>query len=98
MRRQVDYHLAQARAAASGADARRPVSVAESVDGLARTLRALHADRGLRHRRRTCRPITSVRGQREDLDEMLGNLLDNACKWARRACVIDVDAREPSRS
>jgi signal transduction histidine kinase len=29
-----------------------------------------------------------VRSQREDVDEMLGNLLDNACKWARSRVVI----------
>jgi signal transduction histidine kinase len=34
----------------------------------------------------------TVHGQREDLDEMLGNLLDNACKWARATVVVSVGA------
>lgn len=82
MRRQIDYHLAHARAAASGATPGVRADVRPSAEGLARTLERLHADRGLRivvdvpdaH---------AVRGHREDLEEMMGNLLDNACKWAR---------------
>jgi signal transduction histidine kinase len=82
MRRQVDYHLAHARAAASGATLAARCAVADSAEPLARTLLRLHADRGVAIEVRVP-PAHAFRGQREDLDEMLGNLLDNACKWAR---------------
>jgi signal transduction histidine kinase len=87
MRRQMDYHLAHARAAASGAapGARCPVLV--SAEGLARTLLRLHAGRGLAIQVEVD-PAHTVRSEREDLDEMLGNLLDNACKWGRSQIAV----------
>jgi len=87
MRRQMDYHLAHARAAASGATSGTRSSVAESAEGLSRTLQRLYAERGIAidvqvHKEH------AVRTGREDLDEMLGNLLDNACKWTRSRVII----------
>ena len=87
MRRQIDYHLAHARAAASGATVGTRSTVAESAEGLSRTLHRLYADRGIAIDIRVP-PEHSVRAGREDLDEMLGNLLDNACKWTRTRIVI----------
>ena len=88
MQRQVDYHLAHARAAASGSTPGARCSVAESVDGLVRTLQRLYAERGISIAVRVPRDH-AVRAQREDVDEMLGNLLDNACKWARACVSVD---------
>jgi signal transduction histidine kinase len=88
MRRQMDYHLAHARAAASGATPGAHCSVKASVDGLARTLKRLHADRGVEIQVDVA-PEHSVRAEREDLDEMLGNLLDNACKWGRSRVMVE---------
>jgi signal transduction histidine kinase len=87
MKRQVEYHLAQARAAASGAATGARASVLESADGLSRTLQRLHAGRGLSIEVAVAAEHL-FRGQREDLDEMLGNLVDNACKWARSRVIV----------
>jgi signal transduction histidine kinase len=87
MRRQVDYHLAHARAAASGATPGARCAVNVSVEGLVRTLQRLYAERGVAIHV-DVPPRHSVRTQREDLDEMLGNLLDNACTWARSRVTV----------
>jgi signal transduction histidine kinase len=88
MRRQMDYHLAHARAAAAGASPGTLCTIAESADGLARALRRLYAERGLVIDV-LVPPDLPVRVQREDLDEMIGNLLDNACKWGRSHLTVD---------
>ena len=81
MRRQIDYHLAHARASASGGNPAARCQVLTSADGLARTMTAIHAERRIAVAVHVP-PEQHVRTQREDLDEMLGNLIDNACKWA----------------
>jgi signal transduction histidine kinase len=88
MRRQVDYHLAHARAAASGTALHTRCPVAASVEGLTRTMRQLHAQRVLTIDARID-PAHAFRGRREDLDEMLGNLIDNACKWTTTRVSIE---------
>jgi signal transduction histidine kinase len=82
MRRQVDYHLSQARATTPGNVAGARCHALLSVEGLVRTLEKLYAARSLTFEVDVLAEHF-VRGQREDLDEMVGNLLDNACKWAK---------------
>lgn len=95
MQRQMDYHLAHARAAASGAAPGTRCEVSPAVEGLARTLRRLYADRNL--------TIAidvpdgqAVRVEQADLEEMLGNILDNACKWAASRVSLTTEAAGPS--
>lgn len=81
-RRQVDIHLARARAAAASGGAPRLLSVAPSLKGLAAAMERMHADRGLEIAV-AADPAHGARVERQDFEEMVGNLMDNACKWAR---------------
>jgi signal transduction histidine kinase len=88
MSRQVNYHLARARAAASGAAGAPRCPLADCAEALVRTVLKLYAGRGL-DISSLIAPDLCARVQREDLDEILGNLLDNACKWAHSRVVLD---------
>ncbi len=90
MRRHVDHHMARARAAAARGVPGISTPVPDCVAALARVMRKLHAAKALDIRVDTADGLLFA-GEREDLDEMLGNLLDNACKWARGR--VDVTGR-----
>ncbi len=82
MRRQIDYHLAHARASAAGGTPRARCHVLTSADALTRTMQTIHADRHFAIDVHVSHELF-VRSRREDFEEMLGNLVDSACKWAK---------------
>jgi signal transduction histidine kinase len=87
MRRQITSHLAQTRATAGAGVVDARSSAADTVQGLVRTMERLYAERKLSISSSVA-PDLFVRVPVEDLEEMLGNLLDNACKWARSRVAI----------
>jgi signal transduction histidine kinase len=81
MRRQIDHYLARARAAGAADVLGNRTPVKPVLDDLQRTLGRIYADRALSISAEAS-PGIAFRGDRQDLEEMVGNLLDNACKWA----------------
>ena len=63
------------------------------AEDILRVMRRIHGGRGLRlELRAEGRPV--FKGERQDCEELLGNLLDNACKWARTR--VSIAARADS--
>jgi signal transduction histidine kinase len=83
-RRHVDWHLARSRAAAAQGLPGARAEIAPLVAGLLRVMARLHAERDLAFESTPVDPGCAFAGEAQDLQEMLGNLLDNACKWARQ--------------
>ena len=90
VRRHIDWHLSRARRAMTASQAGLQVEVGPVVEGLARVMRKVHAEQGLQLRLDVPAGL-SFAGEAQDLQEMLGNLMDNACKWAQKR--VDVRAR-----
>ena len=89
MRRYVDHYLTRARTAAAGSTIGSRAVIAVALEGLRATLEHIHQERNIGITV-DCKAILTFRGERQDLDEMLGNLMDNACKWARSQVKVSV--------
>ncbi len=82
----IERHLARA---GSGAGERRRVDVTARIATMLDLMLRLHAARDLDwHFAAT--PAVYWRGDTTDLEEMLGNLLDNAGKWARSRVAVHI--------
>ena len=89
MRNQVTHHLERARIAARQTIIGTVTDVAPVIDALGRTMEKIH--RGIDIEIDAAAGVR-FRGERQDFEEMVGNLVDNACKWARGRVAIGVTA------
>lgn len=89
----VRHHLGRARASIASARVAAPVGAV--AEGIATALRHIHADRDVVIGVDIPHDL-SVAVDRTDLDEMLGNLADNAMRWARSRVVISAHAASGS--
>lgn len=101
MQTNVEHYLKRARMAARAETIGARTEVRPVIDGLARLLNRLFDARGIEV---TVEGSTAAifRGEKQDFEEMIGNLMENACKWAAsevkvtisdspRELVIEVD-------
>lgn len=91
MRRHVDHHLARARATGRRAASASRADVWPSIEALARTIARIHADRGVVIDIDGAKGL-AFRGEKQDLEEMVGNLLENAALYGGGRVFVTVSS------
>ncbi len=94
MRTQVNHYLERARIAARAQVIGAVTEVEPVVDSIVRAMARIHEDRKLDIGEEVAAGA-QFRGERQDLEEIIGNLVDNACKWARSEVTVAVAYAPP---
>jgi signal transduction histidine kinase len=94
MRDQVARHLERARLAARVAAIGTVTDVRPVITALARTMEKIYHDRDLAIDIDAPDGVR-FRGEQQDLEEMVGNLVDNACKWGQSRVAVEVLSDRP---
>jgi signal transduction histidine kinase len=96
MRTQITHHLDRARVAARSSVIGDVTDVDSVLQALKRTLDRIYEERGLEVEI-AAKPGLKFQGEKQDFEEMVGNLLDNACKWARSRVTASAEANGEAR-
>lgn len=96
MRDQVAHHLERARLAARVTIVGTVTEVAPTIHALRRTMEKIYRERSIAVDA-SADPHAKFRGERQDLEEMAGNLVDNACKWASSRVSIEAMLVPPAQ-
>jgi signal transduction histidine kinase len=96
MRQQVDHHLRRARAAARTQGQGERTSVADVLDELARTLERIFQDKGVTIDWDADEELFFL-GERQDLLEVAGNAMENACKFGKARVRVRAASLTPTR-
>jgi Signal transduction histidine kinase len=94
MRDQISHYLDRARMVASAGSFVRVTEVLPVAEALQRALERIYRDKNIAIYL-DCPESARFQGERHDLEEMLGNLLDNACKWAHASVRFEVRVKPP---
>ncbi len=95
MRVQVTHYLDRARIAARSQVIGAVTPVGPVMNRLCRAMNRIYAEKGVSLSSRTA-PGALFRGEQQDLEEIIGNLADNACKWARTSVSVDILYDKPA--
>ena len=96
MRGHVEHHLRRARAAARSQSHGERTLVEPVIDELAVTLERIFRDKGVEIDWR-CPDDLCFRGEKQDLMEMAGNVIENAGKWCRSRVWVNVEPTGPEQ-
>jgi signal transduction histidine kinase len=90
MRDQVTYYLDRARVAARAGGLGEVTEVAPVTAALVDIFDKIYRDRAITFSMKSVEGLR-FQGERQDLEEMVGNLVDNAGKWARHGVMIAIE-------
>lgn len=89
IQRQIDYQLARARASGAARHTKKRTPVDDVLQAVLRTLRRLYKDKIIKFEMAIPSEIFFL-GERSDLEEILGNLMENAFKWCKNLVRVSI--------